>query len=336
MNNNELYHHGIKGQRWGIRRFQNKDGSLTDAGRKRYDQEMDAVHKQKAKIAEKQAVLNNRKQTKAKLDRLKAEKEAVKNAKKALKEEQRRFKDGNSDKDKESKVSEFEARRAKALRSNDPKVVYKNRDTLTYEELNAKLNRINLETRLGETVPAERTGMQRINDKIKKGTEYYTTIDNAYSAVANSTIGKITAAKLGFELPTAKEKKNWSLTERWKNRNNISDDEMKKMGQRARDEAAIRNELNNREQAAKKKAEGNNSDKPTSQPKSEPEHVTGDVIGPGNSSRYSSGNQKKPDNYYDPIDAEAYDFTPSSNKASGYLTAGEAYVAAYLEDSSRR
>lgn len=31
----ELYHHGIKGQRWGIRRFQNKDGSLTNAGKKR-------------------------------------------------------------------------------------------------------------------------------------------------------------------------------------------------------------------------------------------------------------------------------------------------------------
>lgn len=33
---NELYHHGIKGQKWGIRRFQNPDGSLTAAGRKRY------------------------------------------------------------------------------------------------------------------------------------------------------------------------------------------------------------------------------------------------------------------------------------------------------------
>lgn len=33
---NELCHHGIKGQRWGVRRFQNEDGSLTNAGRKRY------------------------------------------------------------------------------------------------------------------------------------------------------------------------------------------------------------------------------------------------------------------------------------------------------------
>ena len=32
----ELRHHGIKGMKWGIRRFQNKDGGLTPAGRKRY------------------------------------------------------------------------------------------------------------------------------------------------------------------------------------------------------------------------------------------------------------------------------------------------------------
>lgn len=32
---NELYHHGIKGQRWGVRRYRNEDGSLTEAGKKR-------------------------------------------------------------------------------------------------------------------------------------------------------------------------------------------------------------------------------------------------------------------------------------------------------------
>ena len=32
----ELYHHGIKGQKWGKRRFQNPDGTLTKEGKARY------------------------------------------------------------------------------------------------------------------------------------------------------------------------------------------------------------------------------------------------------------------------------------------------------------
>lgn len=32
----ELYHHGIKGQKWGIRQYQYEDGTLTPAGRERY------------------------------------------------------------------------------------------------------------------------------------------------------------------------------------------------------------------------------------------------------------------------------------------------------------
>ena len=32
----ELYHHGVKGQKWGIRRFQNPDGTLTAEGKARY------------------------------------------------------------------------------------------------------------------------------------------------------------------------------------------------------------------------------------------------------------------------------------------------------------
>ena len=36
MQSEELAHHGIRGMKWGVRRFQNKDGSLTAAGKKRY------------------------------------------------------------------------------------------------------------------------------------------------------------------------------------------------------------------------------------------------------------------------------------------------------------
>lgn len=40
IHNRELYHHGIKGMKWGVRRYQNKDGTLTDAGKKRYDRDI--------------------------------------------------------------------------------------------------------------------------------------------------------------------------------------------------------------------------------------------------------------------------------------------------------
>ena len=37
---NELYHHGIKGQKWGVRRYQNSDGTLTAAGKVRKQKDL--------------------------------------------------------------------------------------------------------------------------------------------------------------------------------------------------------------------------------------------------------------------------------------------------------
>lgn len=52
MDNKTLKHWGIKGMKWGRRRFQNKDGSLTPEGKKRYADESDSKDNEAAKTAE--------------------------------------------------------------------------------------------------------------------------------------------------------------------------------------------------------------------------------------------------------------------------------------------
>lgn len=47
----ELYHHGVKGMKWGVRRYQNKDGSLTAAGKKRDSGGSDKTKRVAKKVA---------------------------------------------------------------------------------------------------------------------------------------------------------------------------------------------------------------------------------------------------------------------------------------------
>lgn len=80
MANNELAHWGIKGMRWGIRRYQNKDGSLTPAGKKRYNEEMERAENERKE-------LNRKQRTNAKIRKLNALQDANAELKKRLQEE---------------------------------------------------------------------------------------------------------------------------------------------------------------------------------------------------------------------------------------------------------
>lgn len=57
---NELYHHGVKGQKWGVRRYQNPDGSLTPEGIKRAKSYQKYVNKMANKSRSREDLLKER------------------------------------------------------------------------------------------------------------------------------------------------------------------------------------------------------------------------------------------------------------------------------------
>lgn len=124
----ELYHHGTKGMKWGVRRYQNKDGSLTAAGKKRRTLG-EAIHDHKVN-----------KQRKANLEKARAAKATKKaeeeKAKKAAEKRQKAFEKGR-----------IPARK------------------MTNEELQASVNRLEAEKRYKEAVMATRP-MKRLMSKM--------------------------------------------------------------------------------------------------------------------------------------------------------------------------
>ena len=113
---NELYHHGINGQRWGFRRFQNEDGSLTPEGELRYNQ-----GKQKAARG-KAAEMYKTKKYKAKL---------------ALKQEKQKVKD--------AAALAKTAKKEQAKLNAEDRVIKKKAKNMTDEELRNEVNRLAME-----------------------------------------------------------------------------------------------------------------------------------------------------------------------------------------------
>ena len=138
-----LAHHGIKGQKWGLRRYQNSDGSLTEEGRKHYgvgperNSKEERALRAKAERAERKAVAKA----------AKAEKKAAKKAEKtALKKA----------KSREEKM-EF-------IRDH-PKQIYRFRKELSEEDLKELMSKIEFDRKVKDIRDSE---VQRGWDKMKQ------------------------------------------------------------------------------------------------------------------------------------------------------------------------
>ena len=173
----ELYHHGILGQKWGVRRFQYADGTLTPAGRKRYrvDSEGNLVEKTRSerKAEAKQA-----------------------HAAKVEEQKQRRL-----EREKET----LEKKKERIVASRDPKLIYENKDLFTFQELNDLYNVMQKEKQIKEMIPKGETYMDKIRSFSKNAGDMANAIDNG--ADFYDSIAKVSNSILGTDLPRIKDAK---------------------------------------------------------------------------------------------------------------------------------
>ena len=159
--NGSLYHHGIKGQKWGIRHYRNEDGSLTAAGKKRYGK---MSGKKIYKILKKQ-VREERAKQNGSSNRWMSRQAIGKNSKKLIEENEKKWKEYDSSKAYkkwEKEVEDFE-RKNEDLLVNDPQKYNKK-----WEELSSRKPKKDWNI-LEATVAYGVTGKEYVGDYLNKG-----------------------------------------------------------------------------------------------------------------------------------------------------------------------
>lgn len=130
-NNNELKHWGVPGMKWGVRRYQNADGTLTARGKKRYEKEME-------KLKAEEKILKARARTQTKLNKIDTKRKELDDKRKQL------------DQDEEQHNSQFKRKKLFERKESDGEVKVKEPkkkglEDMTDEELGNAIRRVQLE-----------------------------------------------------------------------------------------------------------------------------------------------------------------------------------------------
>ena len=305
----ELAHHGTKGMKWGVRRYQNKDGSLTNAGKKRYNAEL-------AKVRQEEKTLKNRKATKAKIDKLEARKKAVEEGKKE-------FEGTKTGKSRKAKGSSEEA-------------VKKTAKNMTDEELITAINRARLEDTYNQLRPAvEKHPVMKkmVNEVIVPAAVNYgrKALESALDQAVKKALGGKADGNSIEALTQVRDKlKLQSEIKKYKNPDSeINWDNMLKKQQYEANEKKAKQEAADAKAAAKQakadaKAEAKQAKAESKSSKSEEKVYEGTVEGAGNSSKtYSQG--KSWTNNSKVYDADYWEVSDSGSTSSG-----KSYTSNYM------
>lgn len=294
---NELYHYGIQGMRWGVRRFQNSDGTLTDAGKKRYNKELESYRADKKKLAEETRKFERVKKNKEKVEKLLSDKQALIEQKRNLRAEKKAFKSrAKSDdtaKSDEPTPEQIEAKKKKVLESRSAKTLYENADLFSTEELTAAYNRLSLENNIKNLAPETVSRGERALDNVIK-----------YGGKVSSILGIASKAKKSLDSMKSSSKDNKGVNEGAKQNNGGN------------------NQSGNKKQSGK-------SDKgaPTNQSQKEAEKAASDAFDRYTERAFSSMMKN----------AKAYAKAASAVNVDGVSTStaiqlGQAFIAGLLEE----
>lgn len=188
----ELYHHGILGQRWGHRRFQNEDGSWTPEGRERYG-EGDARTKAKATYETQKYKANLKSKAQKEKDR------------RAAKEERNRIKEAG----KTARVIKKE--QAKTDQEGRGKAKFRSTKNMSDEELQSAIDRLKLQSEYNKqyALAKKPDGALAKADRFFEGPTGKAVTQIAVATlpnVANTVVSKVLDSKLKYANKLDREK----------------------------------------------------------------------------------------------------------------------------------